>query len=107
MTANLAQKLETLDTGTDYSDPNTYAALLYGDQADEGAAPAPQGETVQPAPAPAAEVKTESSEAPAAAETNANEAVDGVLTRDGKRVIPYDVLAEARKTATTNALRRP
>ena len=105
MTANLAQKLESLDTGTDYSDPNTYAALLYGDQADEGAAPAPQGETVQPAPAPAAEVKTESSEAPAAAETNANEAVDGVLTRDGKRVIPYDVLAEARKTATTNAQR--
>lgn len=105
MTANLAQQIETLDSGTDYTDPNTYAALLYGDQAAEGTDPAPQGETVTTPPAPAAEVKTGSDEAPAVADPKADEAVDGVLTKDGKRVIPYDVLAEVRKTALTNGQR--
>lgn len=102
MTATNSQMLERLEGITDFTDPNAFNAL-YEDEAGT-AAEATQGDTPN-TEAPAAEVKVESSATPAAAETKADEAVDGVLTKDGKRVIPYDVLAEARKTATTNAQR--
>ena len=102
MTATNSQMLERLEGITDFTDPNAFNAL-YEDEAGT-ATEASQGDTPNTG-APAAEATGESSAAPAAAETKADEAVDGVLTKDGKRVIPYDVLAEARKTATTNAQR--
>lgn len=120
MTDTLSQKLEALDRGADFTDPNTYAALLYGDEPADSPAPqpdAPQGDTAPapqataPAPAPAeapaaaAAPSPDSSASPAAAETTASEPVDGVLTKDGKRVIPYAVLEETRKTAQANAQR--
>lgn len=112
-TETLTAKLDQLGSEVDYSDPNTYTQLLYADG--EGDQPAateePQGETAttEEAPAeqaPAEEVKTESSETPAAAEAEPDVKVDGVLTRDGKHVIPFDVLDQVRKTAQAEAARR-
>jgi hypothetical protein len=110
-TETLTAKLEQLGSEVDYSDPNTYTELLYGQgEGDQTATEQPQGETVQtetaPAEQPAEEVKTESSETPAAAEAEPEVKVDGVLTRDGKHVIPFEVLDQARKTAQTEAQRR-
>jgi hypothetical protein len=118
MTDKWIEKLEALPDGTDFTDAQTFQQLLYGD-GDTGDASKPVAATegvttkteapaeVKPAepaqPEPVA--KVESSESPAAAKTNDDEPVDGVLTRDGKRVIPYDVLAEARNTAKTQAAR--
>lgn len=104
----LMSKLDALESGADFTDPSTYTALLYGNGAsDEVAAPAqPEGETAAapapeatPAPAPAAPA-AESSAPPAAAEPPKEEpAAAGVATRDGKHVIPYSVLEEARQRA--------
>ncbi len=111
----LHTRIDALDAKVDYTDPNTYAQLL-GYEA-EAALPTddaeqPQGDTetteelteaaapaAAPAPAPAA---PESSAPPAAAEPAKNDdgTVDGVATRDGKRVIPYAVLKEARESAS-------
>lgn len=116
MTADLASKLDALGSGVDFTNPETYQQLLYGDElATPPAAPAPQGESHPAAPAAApAEAPAPAAEAPAAAappaeatsatpgageKTEATEAVDGVLTRDGKRVIPFEVLQQTRTTA--------
>lgn len=116
MTTDLTTRIEALDTSVDYTDPNTYAALLYGNEPaattpnpSEGvtettapaAAPAPTPAVAAPAPAAA----TESSATPAAAPSPASEVVDGVLTKDGKRVIPFAVLEETRKTAQASSQR--
>jgi hypothetical protein len=116
MTADLASKLDALGSGVDFTNPETYQQLLYGEEiASPPAAPAPQGDSqtaapvATPAEAPAAPAEAPaavappavaSSEPPVAAEkTEATEAVDGVLTRDGKRVIPFEVLQQTRTTA--------
>jgi hypothetical protein len=91
----LIDKLDALQAGSDFTDPQTYRDLLYGQQ-EEAAPPAqPQGETAAaPAPAPA---PAESSAPPAAAEPTKEEPVaTGVATRDGKHVIPYQVLENER-----------
>lgn len=120
----MTDAIAKLDDATDWSDPNTYAQILGAaveeDAPPAAAAPAPQGDTA-PAPpaapavaapaahaAPAAEPpKPESSAAPAAAEPPKVEEppIEGVATKDGKRVIPYAVLQEARQTATHAASR--
>lgn len=123
MTDSLASKLEQLDSSVDYTDPNTYQQLLYGEEGSGAPAPAaaPQGDS-QPAapaaitsappapaadPAPAAAPATDGSSAtPGAAENgDARPPVDGVLTRDGKHVIPYSVLEKTRETALENERR--
>jgi hypothetical protein len=95
----LIERLDALDNGSDFTDPQTYTALLYGEGAtDEVVQPAqPEGETAAapaPEPTPAA---AESSATPAAAETTPTEpTAAGVATRDGKHVIPYQVLETER-----------
>ncbi|RTL00415.1 MAG: hypothetical protein EKK59_04500 [Neisseriaceae bacterium] len=114
MTTELTEKLDVLGSDADYSDPNTYATLLYSDGVTEeppkpgegvtnGTAAAPTAAPAAPAAAPAE--TTESSATPAAAPSPVSEVVDGVLTKDGKRVIPFSVLDETRKTAQANAQR--
>ena len=110
-TETLTAKLEQLGSEVDYSDPNTYTALLYeeGEVNQQPATETTQGDTAaaaQPDQKPEVAAATESSEAPAAGQTEQTEKVDGVLTRDGKHVIPYEVLDQARKTAQTEAQRR-
>lgn len=98
-TDNLTQRLESLDQGADFADPGTYAALLYPDEAsqvdepkaDTTTAPAPQAQA--PAPAPV------DSSTPAAAAETKDRPVDGVLTKDGKHVLPFEVLASTRARA--------
>jgi hypothetical protein len=118
MTDKTIERLASLEGNQDYTDPDVWRAILAEPDPEPAAQPqATQGETATPATeapaAPAAEPAAatpappaaDSSAAPAAAETKTDEAVDGVLTRDGKRVIPYDVLAEARKTSQAHAER--
>ena len=92
----LIEKLDAIQAGSDFTDPQTYRDLLYGPES-EGQAAAThetQGETTAPATTPAPE---ESSASPAAAEPTTEEpAAAGVATRDGKHVIPYHVLENAR-----------
>lgn len=105
---NLIQKLESLPTDSDFSDPQTYTKLLYGDGGDgqgeaeqtaQGAqadtAPAPPAASAA-APAPPAD----NSATAGAGETNGQTNVDGVLTRDGKHFLPFRVLETARQTAS-------
>lgn len=105
----LAERLETLDNGADFTDHNTYLALLYPEgtaTVDEpkaetaAAAPAPEAQAPAAAPAP-----VESSAPAAAAENVSEDGAAGVATKDGKRVIPYAVLHDARQTAAANAAR--
>jgi hypothetical protein len=98
----LTQRLEALDGGTDFSDPGLYADLLgYNDQATtEPAAPAPQGENAPAAAAPAAAEPAPSNPAPAVAEPNASE-IAGVLTKDGKHLMPFSVVQDLRSTVAT------
>lgn len=107
-TETLIQKLDGLQDGTDFTDANTYMTLLYGDeQGEEAQQQETQGESQQDQAPQVAQVKAEqSSEAPAVAEKTDEPKVDGVLTKDGKHVIPYDVLDAARKTAREEAARR-
>jgi hypothetical protein len=114
----LIERIEALSMGADFTNPETYADLLgYGqpEQASEAQAAAPQAETAtaaeQPAaPAPAAQPDQTAAQAgnsaPAGAvEANESDGVAGVATKDGKRVIPYDVLAQTR-TAKQEAEQR-
>lgn len=107
MSATLTDKLDALDASADFSDPTTYSKLLGYDEAPAAeAAPAaqeqPKGETETPAAAAPAVTPavTESSATPAAAEPTEQEPA-GVLTKDGKHVIPMTVLTDTR-----NALQR-
>ncbi len=106
----LIDRIEALSTGADFTNPETYADLLgYNQpaQASEAQAAAPQAETVQAAEQPAAPAPAAQPEQPAAqagnsapagaVEANEGEEVAGVATKDGKRVIPYDVLAQTRE----------
>lgn len=100
--SNLTDKLEALESSADFSDPQTYAQLLYGDEAASETAQEPKGETAPQTEAAPAEpaAKAESSEAPAAAQEPKQgdiERVDGIATRDGKRIIPYAVLEGERR----------
>jgi len=102
---SLSQKLEALDGGTDFTDPNVYATLLgYNDEPQPDATPAPQGETAAPAPAQAEPAAVESNPAPAVAEPKEGE-IAGVLTKDGKHLMPYSVVQNLRQTAQTQAER--
>lgn len=97
MSTLLIEKIEQLGEGSDFTDPATYAKLLYGDEpAQPAAEPAP---AAAPAPQPQGETApAESSATPAAAETTQPEpAPAGVATRDGKHVIPYTVLEQERQ----------
>lgn len=102
----LTQKLEALEGGTDFSDPNLYADLLgYNEAEQPAAAPAPQGDTAAPAPAPeAAPAAAESNPAPAVAEPKEG-AIAGVLTKDGKHVMPFSVVQNLRQTTHDQAAR--
>lgn len=125
-TTELTQKIEALSADADFSDPQTYADLLgYGEQGGETdhvvvpkgdtattevvavtpAQPADAAPAVAAAPAaePAATPAAESSTTPAAAAPKVDDEKDvqGVATRDGKRVIPYAVLEGTRQEAQT------
>lgn len=95
----LIERLDAIEAGSDFTDPETYQRLLYGDGAASEPTPPtqPEGETAAaPAPEPAPAL-AESSAPPAAAEPTVTEPVAaGVATRDGKHVIPYSVLEETR-----------
>lgn len=124
-TAELTQKIEALSADADYSDPQTYADLLgYSEQGGEAdQVVVPQGDTATtevvaappaqpvtapavaaaPAAAPATTPAAESSTTPVAAAPKVDDEKDvqGVATRDGKRVIPYAVLEGTRQEAQT------
>lgn len=123
MSDELTRRLETLDQGVDFADPNTYTALLYPEeatatvasQAETTAAPAPAAAPASapaaPAPAPVeaaapAAAPAVDSSAPAAAAQPTGAEVAGVMTRDGKNFLPFAVLestrARARELAETN-----
>lgn len=99
MSVTLTERLEALEQGTDFTDPQTYSKLMGYDEAPAEAAPATEGET-QAAAAPTAPAAQESSASPAAAEPVETEAA-GIATKDGKHVIPMAVLTDTR-----NALAR-
>ncbi len=115
MTKEIQQRIEEMNPDTvDWNDASTYAALGVGEDDGTAAEGAPLGDTIEAqaaanakatAPAPAAPepakteepAKVESSETPnAAAQQKPDDQVDGVATRDGKRVIPYAVLKTTR-----------
>lgn len=126
--ASLAKKIDTLDPDTmDLTDANVLANVLGYDAegGSESGNEGGEGETVQPPAAPAAVSapaqapaasaaaapaadpaaaaheggsSTESSDSPPAA-ASAEVKVDGVLTKDGKHVMPYSVVQQARRDA--------
>lgn len=96
----LIRALESLPTETDFTDPATYAKLLgYDEQlasggaSEEGQQGGAQAETATGAPAPS---PAGSATAGAGETTAPAEQIAGVLTRDGKHVIPYRVHEELR-----------
>lgn len=103
---DLSQKLEKLDPGADFSDPNLYADLLgYKDEAEPPApAPAQEGETAAPAAPEAAPAAAESNPTPEVDEPKQDE-IAGVLTKDGKHLMPYSVVQNLRHTTQTQAQR--
>lgn len=120
MSNDLATKLDGMDLAdVDVTDPQAVAALMGYDESAQGApaAPNPQGDTAAaapatPAPAPAPDAQAasapaaESSAAPAAAPAEPPEDIAGVLTKDGKHVIPHRVLQDARTAASLERQRR-
>lgn len=114
MSDDLSKTLEAITPETDFSDPNTYEQLLYGEElktmpvAPELAetAPADGQPSAEPAsePAPAAPAPAESS-APAGAADGGEQQVDGVSTRDGKHVLPYAVLKDTREALAAEKAR--
>lgn len=118
---DITERIESFDPDkVNWSDPNAYAAMGVGeDDPGENDTPANEGDTAGAAPAPAAAatpapaapaVAAAPASAPAdgsatpsaAAESNANDDTQrpaGVATRDGKHVIPYEVLANTRDHA--------
>ena len=107
MSKELAEKLEKMDiSNADIQDANTIAKMMGyaqdGNDATEHIIPE-QGETTPTEAAPVAAV-VENSETPAAVAEQATE-IAGVLTKDGKHVIPNAVLTEARKAAATHRMR--
>ncbi len=125
MTQDIHAKIDALNSQVDYSDPGTYMDLLgYGSEGTDGGAgqdagatgnaSANQGDTAPAnaaAAAPAGGQPTDagaaasvpggadSSDTPDAADSGATapEAIDGIATRDGKRIIPYAVLQAERR----------
>lgn len=108
-------RIDALPDDVDYSDPSTYAQILGYDKelpqdtpqeqatqgdTDTAAAAATEGEGQQatdPSTAAATAAKDTSSTTPGAGEAKDDDSkVDGVLTKDGKRVIPFNVLADTR-----------
>jgi hypothetical protein len=114
--ADMRQAVASLDDSTDFSDPNTYAKLLGGGGEDEVIAANPgdeQGDSSQDTQTDDAQAtsgqapKADSGSTPDATKTTQTEPtkVDGVLTRDGKTVIPYAVL-EGERTRARQAEKR-
>ena len=106
MSKELADQLRDADlSGVDLSDSGDIANLLGYDKelADLPADGDFQGDTEMEAPAaapaPAAATTKESSTAPVAA-TGTQAEIAGVLTKDGKHVIPHQVLQDERKRAS-------
>ena len=105
MSNELADRFSEMDMqGVDVTDAGVIAQMMgYNDT--QEVAPAPQepaplqGDTTPAAPAPAAPA-VESSAPPAAATDHQPADIAGVLTKDGKHVIPHRVLQEARYTAS-------
>lgn len=119
---DIIERIESFDPDkVNWSDPNAFAAMGVGEDDPEGEndTPANQGDTAGAAPAPAA-AATPAPAAPAAAAapastpagssaspgaaaaSSANDELQrpaGVATRDGKHVIPYEVLANTRDHA--------
>lgn len=112
---DITERIDELNPDTiNWSDPGAYAAMGIGEDDGEGdeqpqgdstnggqapaaaatPAPAAPAVTATPAPAPA-----QRSEAPAAAASTEGEPErpQGVATRDGRHVIPYAVLEQARE----------
>lgn len=106
--SDMRKAVAAMDDNADFSDPNTYAKLLGGDEADELVAsntddPGDSSQDSAPAPAPAASAPAPTPAASGAPPSTTNTTqteptkVDGVLTRDGKAVIPYAVLEGERR----------
>lgn len=118
---DITERIESFDPDkVNWSDPNAYAAMGIGeDDPGENGNAAQEGDTAGAAPAPAA-AATPAPAAPAAAAPPASTPADssatpgaaaaanadeepqrpaGVATRDGKHVIPYEVLANTRDHA--------
>lgn len=105
MSNELAAKFSDMDMqGVDVTDAGVIAQMMGYNDPQEGAPAAPQvpatlqGDTTTAAPAPAAPA-VESSAPPAAATEQPGD-IAGVLTKDGKHVIPHRVLQEARYSAS-------
>ncbi len=104
MSKELAEKLGQMDMeGVDVTDANAVAQMMgYGtDTTAQGdtttAAPTDTAATPAAAPvAPAAEPAPVESSAPPAAATESPGEIAGVLTKDGKHVIPHKVLQDTR-----------
>lgn len=102
MTTDLMEKLDALGPGTDYTDAATYSFL---DDDGEDGAPTPDAQTADDQAAlteqpQGVEVNGAEPEhaAPVADDQAPAAKVDGVLTRDGKHVIPFAVLEAERKS---------
>lgn len=112
-TTTIQERIDATDPDKiNWNDPGAYAALGIGkDDEDDQSSEEGQGDTTTPAPsaapapapaaAPAAPAPAPVTSAPPAAEPAPapNAAVEGVLTKDGKSVIPYAVLQAARREA--------
>lgn len=113
---DITETIDALDPDKiNWSDPNAYAAMGIGADDDEPGDGAPEGDSTASEPAPAsaatpahaatavnaapAPAAAQSSEAPGAAASNAGEPErpEGVVTRDGKHIIPYAVLEQTRE----------
>jgi len=108
MSKELADKLGELDISTvDITDSGAIAKMMGyaqdGNDTTEHVIPL-QGDTTTAEPAPAAPAPVDNSATPAAVATPATE-IAGVLTKDGKHVIPVSVLTEARTNASMQRMR--
>lgn len=117
MSQDIHQRIEDLGNGVDFSDASTYAEVLgYDLNQNDGTTQAQTGDTTQAGQTAAATdgqatanvdgaqtagtAQVESSATPNAAgasEQSNPGPVDGIATRDGKRIIPYAVLESERR----------
>lgn len=108
MSKELADKLREMDiSAVDITDSNAIAKMMgYGEEVVETAEQVipPQGDTVTVEPAQAVPTQATDSAPPDAVATPATE-IAGVLTKDGKNVIPMHVLDEARVNASKQRMR--
>lgn len=80
----------------DFTDPTALRAALGYDTEAQAQGAQPQGDTASVETAPVAQSAAEVSETPAA-DAKDGQKIAGVLTRDGKSVIPYTALQETRR----------